>query len=158
VAVLALLTYKEVYGDLEVPKMFEVPPSEPWPERLWDMELGKMVDGIRSSEHYVRSDSERRQWLDSKGFEWDDLKRQWESTQEAFESHLQEHGDLAVKQSFVVPSCSPWAEKLWGMALGEAVHSIRSSGTFICGRQTRAGERKQWLEASSSRPGASCSK
>ena len=56
---------------------------------------------------------------------------------------LQEHGDLALKQSFVVPSCSPWAEKLWGMALGEAVHSIRSSGTFVDGKP----ERKQWLEA-----------
>jgi hypothetical protein len=79
-----------VYGELEVPKMFEVPPSEPWPERLWGMELGKtkMVDGIRSSENCVRNDPERWQWLDSKSFEWDDLRRQWESTQEAFGSYL----------------------------------------------------------------------
>jgi hypothetical protein len=143
VVVPALLTYKEVHGDLEVPQQFEVPPSKPWPEHLWGMKLGTTVSQIRSSETYVRNDPERRQWLDSKGFEWDDLERQWESTQEAFETYLQEHGDLAVKTSFVVPSCSPWAEKLWGMKLGTTVDHIRSSGTFVAGKP----ERKQWLEA-----------
>jgi hypothetical protein len=139
----AMLTYKEVHGDLEVPHRFEVPPSEPWPEHVWGMKLGTTVSQIRCSEHYVRNDPERRQWLDSIGFEWDDLKRQWESTQEAFETYLQEHGDLAVKRSFVVPSCSPWPEKLWGMALGKTVNRIRSHGTFVDGKP----ERKQWLEA-----------
>jgi hypothetical protein len=72
-----------------------------------------------------------------------DLERQWENVQEAFETYLQEHGDLAVKISFVVPSCSPWPEKLWGMALGKTVNSIRSNGTFVDGKP----ERRQWLEA-----------
>jgi hypothetical protein len=138
----ALLMYKDVYGDLEVPQPFEVPPSEPWPEHLWGMKLGTMVNSIRSAESYVRNDPERRRWLDSKGFEWDEKKRQWESTQEAFETYLQEHGDLAVKRSFVVPSCSPWPEKLWGMTLGNTVDSIRSHGNFVDGKP----ERKQWLE------------
>jgi hypothetical protein len=48
----ALLTYKKVYGDLEVPYIFEVPPSEPWPEHLWGVELGATVSRIRSSENY----------------------------------------------------------------------------------------------------------
>jgi hypothetical protein len=139
----ALLTYKEVYRDLEVPNVFEVPPSKLWPELLWGMKLGATVRDIRSSETYVRNDPERRQWLDSKGFEWDEFERQWESTQEAFETYLQEHGDLAVKIRFVVPSCSPWPEKLWGMRLGKTVDHIRSQGAFVAGKP----ERKQWLEA-----------
>jgi hypothetical protein len=59
------------------------------------------------------------------GFEWDPLERQWQSAQEAFETYLKEHGDLVVKSSFVVLSCSPWLEKLWGMRLGDTVHRIR---------------------------------
>jgi hypothetical protein len=101
-----------------------------------------MVSRIRSTGTYVRNDQERRHWLDSIGFEWDDLERQWQSAQEAFETYLQEHGDLAVKRSFVVPSCSPWPEKLWGMALGKTVNKIRSSGHFMDGKP----ERRQWLE------------
>jgi hypothetical protein len=62
--------------------------------------------------------------------------------QEAFEIYLQEHGDLAVTRSFVVPSCSPWPEKLWGMALGTTVHHIRTKGHFVDGKP----ERRQWLE------------
>jgi hypothetical protein len=106
------------------------------------MKLGFTVNSIRSAEHYVRNDPERRQWLDSIGFEWDPYERQWKSMQEAFETYLQEHGDLAVTRSFVVPSCSPWPEKLWGMALGTTVNSIRTHGHFVDGKP----ERRQWLE------------
>jgi hypothetical protein len=142
VVVLALLTFKEISGDLGVPFAFEVPPSKPWPEYLWGMKLGRMVSRIRSAEAYVRCDQERRHWLDSIGFDWDPFERQWQSTQQAFETYLQEHGDLVVKQSFVVPSCSPWSEKLWGMALGTTVNRIRSKGVFTDGYP----ERRQWLE------------
>jgi hypothetical protein len=142
VVVPALLTYKEINGDLEVPRTFEVPPSSPWPEHLWGMKLGMTVHRIRSAEYFVRNDPERRQWLDSTGFVWDEFERQWEMTQEAFETYLQEHGDLVVKQSFEVPSCSPWPEKLWGMALGKTVNGIRMMGVFVAGKP----ERRQWLE------------
>jgi hypothetical protein len=137
VVVPALLTYKKVYGDLEVPTIFEVPPSKLWPDHLWGMKLGATVSDMRSSETYVRNDPERRRWLDSKGFEWDYLERQWESTQEAFDTYLQEHGDLALKQRFVVPSCSPWPEKLWGMKLGNTANHIRSHGYFVAGKPKR---------------------
>jgi hypothetical protein len=138
----ALVAYKEINGDLEVPYRFEVPPTDLWPEHLWGMKLGGTVSDIRSSETYVRNDPERRQWLASIGFEWDEFERRWESAQEALETYLQEHGDLAVTLSFVVPSCSPWPEKLWGMKLGTTVNRIRSKGDFVDGKP----ERRQWLE------------
>jgi hypothetical protein len=62
--------------------------------------------------------------------------------QEAFETYLQEHDDLAVTRSFVVPSCSPWPEKVWGMALGTKMDHIRTKGYFVDGKP----ERRQWLE------------
>jgi hypothetical protein len=138
----ALMTYKQLRGNLLVTGLFVVPRSKPWPKHLWGMKLGKTVDNIRSIQHFVRGDPERRQWLDSIGFEWDDLKRQWDSVQEALDTYWQVHGDLAVTQSFVVPSCSPWSKNLWGMALGKTVSGIRTKGNFAEGHP----QRRQWLE------------
>jgi hypothetical protein len=72
--------------------------------------------------------------------------------QEAFEAYLEEHGNLAVKRSFVVTSCSPWPEKLWGMALGKTVDGGRHTlGWLLCGWQAGADAvaRGQWLLAQS---------
>jgi hypothetical protein len=138
----ALVTYKQVCGNLLVQRDFRVPPSKPWPEHLWGMRLGETVNRIRSLDHYMHGDPERRQWLDSIGFEWDELNRQWESAQEALDTYWQEHGDLEVARTFVVPPCSPWSEKLWGLALGNTVRSLRLNGTFANGHP----ERKQWLK------------
>jgi hypothetical protein len=138
----ALVTYKQVHGNLLVPNSMVIPARKPWPKHLWGMKLGGTVRTIRSAENYVRDDSERRQWLDSIGFEWDEHKRQWESVQEALDTYWQEHGDLAVTFLFVVPSCNPWSEKLWGMQLGKKVSCIRSGGTSVNGHP----ERRQWLE------------
>jgi hypothetical protein len=66
----ALMVYKEVHGDLEVPKAFEVPSEAPWSEEAWGMKLGGRVDGIRSQEHYVKDHPERRAELDALGFRW----------------------------------------------------------------------------------------
>jgi hypothetical protein len=66
----ALLAYKEVHGDLQVPKAFVVPSEAPWSEEAWGMKLGGRVDGIRSQEHYVKDHPERRAELDALGFRW----------------------------------------------------------------------------------------
>jgi hypothetical protein len=46
----ALLAYREVHGDLEVPQLFVVPSEAPWPEEAWGMKLGSRVSHIRSDE------------------------------------------------------------------------------------------------------------
>jgi hypothetical protein len=138
----ALMMYKQVHGNLFVPNSLVVPPSKLWPKHLWGMKLGSTVGSIRYAESYVRGDSERRQWLDSMGFEWDEHKRRWENAQEALDTYWQEYGDLAVTCMFVVPPCYPWSKTLWGMALGTTVNNIRSHDTFLEGHP----ERRQWLE------------
>ena len=68
----ALTTYKELNGDMRVPKAFEVPSSGPWGEEVWGMRLGSIVSTIRSEGTYMHEDKpERRQWLDDNGFVWD---------------------------------------------------------------------------------------
>jgi hypothetical protein len=57
----ALVRYKVIYGDMFVPPNFVVPKSSRWPDRLWDMKLGKAVELIKEQFMYVDR--------------WDDLLR-----------------------------------------------------------------------------------
>ena len=67
----ALLTYKELKGDLLVPQAFIVPGEEPWPEFTWGLKLGARVNAIRSQGTLVANSPERRDMLDQIGFEWE---------------------------------------------------------------------------------------
>jgi hypothetical protein len=103
----ALLAYKEVHGDLQVPYVFVVPSEAPWPEEAWGMKLGQRVDKIRNAEQHVKHQPERRAELDSLGFVWDDLARRWEELRAALLVYKEVHGDLEVTRAFVVPSEVP---------------------------------------------------
>ena len=66
----ALVVYKELHGDLLVPKAFVVPSEAPWPIDAWGAKLGDSVHNIRLKGDYIRHDPKRRQELDAKGFVW----------------------------------------------------------------------------------------
>jgi hypothetical protein len=131
VVVPALLKYKELHGDMHVPRRFVVPSSEPWPDEMWEMALGNTVNNIRSSGQFVRDDPERRQWLEEKGFVFDVPEMEWEAARCALATYKEVHGDMRVPYRFVVPSGEPWAEEVWEMKLGKTVNNIRSSGHFV---------------------------
>jgi hypothetical protein len=68
----ALVTYKELYGDLLVPQPFTVPEdSEDWPKEVRGLRLGARVNAIRSQGTFVKANPERRDELDELGFVWD---------------------------------------------------------------------------------------
>ena len=71
----ALLVYKEMHGDLQVPRLFVVPSQAPWPEEAWGMKLGFRVNHIRNNDYYVKHYPERRAELDAMGFRWKTLAR-----------------------------------------------------------------------------------
>jgi hypothetical protein len=140
----ALTVYKEVNGNLNVPVAFVIPSSAPWAEETWGMKLGRIVNTIRDRGAFLRDDKpERKEWLDEIGFVWDDLERRWEVAQTALTVYKEEHGDLLVPQSFVVPSSAPWAEETWGMNLGETVRDIRFQGCYLSDDKP---ERREWLD------------
>ena len=66
----SLAVYKELHGDLQVPKAFVVPSEAPWPAEAWGLKLGSRVIKIRCSEQYVKDAPERRLELDAMGFRW----------------------------------------------------------------------------------------
>lgn len=50
---LALLHYKQLYGDTVVPTLYGIPEDDNhWPEDLWGMKLGTVVKEIRSKGQY----------------------------------------------------------------------------------------------------------
>jgi hypothetical protein len=127
----ALLAYKEVHGDLEVPQAFVVPSDAPWPEEVWGMKLGSRVSGIRSADEHVKHHPERRVELDALGFVWDDLERRWEEVRAALFVYKEVHDDLQVPMAFVVPSEAPWPEEAWRMKLGIRVIDIRHQEQYV---------------------------
>ena len=67
----ALVTYKDLYGDLLVPQPFVVPENtSEWPENTWGLRLGARVNAIRSQGTFVNTNPDRRQQLDNLGFVW----------------------------------------------------------------------------------------
>jgi len=68
----ALLCYKKLNGNLEIPNQFVVPSeSEEWPKDLWDLRLGTRVTTIRSQGTFIKSNPERKKLLDEIGFLWE---------------------------------------------------------------------------------------
>ena len=67
----ALVTYKNLNGDLLVPQPFVVPDqSDEWPESTWGLRLGARVNAIRSQGTFVNTNPDRRKQLDDIGFVW----------------------------------------------------------------------------------------
>ena len=65
----ALRRYKELKGDMLVPRAFVVPSSSSdWPEEMWGMRLGSTVSQIRSSGTFVRDNADRLELLEAEGF------------------------------------------------------------------------------------------
>ena len=68
----ALVRYKELFGDLNVPQPFTVPEDgDDWPESARGLRLGARVNAIRSQGTFVKSNPSRREELDALGFAWE---------------------------------------------------------------------------------------
>jgi hypothetical protein len=134
----AFTIYKELHGDLNVPKQLVVPSCEPWPEETWGLNLGRRAAAIRCGKQYATDD--KKEWLDAMGFVWDTDAQRWKLLKTALVMYREMYGDINVTQKYVVPSCEPWPEETWGTKLGLQVTNMRNKG-FIVGR-----EENPWLD------------
>lgn len=65
----ALEVYKSIYGDVLVPRSFNVPSnSDQWPKKLWGIRLGDIVASVRSTSRH--NNSKCHQVLNDIGFIW----------------------------------------------------------------------------------------
>ncbi|OQS04350.1 hypothetical protein THRCLA_03401 [Thraustotheca clavata] len=126
--ILALATYKSLFGNLLVAYSFKVPKKATWPKETWDLKLGHAVHNIR--QNVLDMLPERKQQLDALGFVWDYLELSWEAKLTALRTYKELYGNLNVPYGFIVPSHDDkgvWPKETWGMKLGHAVHNIRQN-------------------------------
>ncbi|KAF0689935.1 Aste57867_18650 [Aphanomyces stellatus] len=123
--IVALATYRAIYGDLLVAYSFKVPSDDTrWPKETWGLKLGHAVHNIRQNGHDMSTDR-RRQLLDL-GFVWDHLEMSWDVKVLALETYKSLYENLNVPYGFVVPT-EAWPRETWHMKLGHAVHNIRQN-------------------------------
>ncbi|ETW06435.1 hypothetical protein H310_02691 [Aphanomyces invadans] len=125
--VLALVKYKQFYGDLLVAYSFRVPTHDvAWPKETWGLKLGHAVHNIRQNGHEMSAD--RRRQLVALGFVWDHLEMSWDVKIVALQTYRSLFNSLNVPYGYVVPGeSSLWPRETWHMKLGHAVHNIRQN-------------------------------
>ena len=122
---LALLRYKELYGDMLVPATFKVPvESTAWPASVLGLRLGSAVGHIRTG----RDHASRRDELESIGFKYRNAPvRSYQSLKLALLRYKELYGDMLVPARFKVPDESTaWPASVLGLRRGLA------KGIFFC--------------------------
>lgn len=135
----ALSTYKEKFGNVNVPASFVVPVTgdeiADWPEHTRGLPLGGKISTVRSKA-YLKNKPEQREKLLALGLELDGKvaanSARYKLVYDALVRYKEIFGDLYVPQPFVVPQkTEDWPEDMWGLRLGARVNAIRSQGTFV---------------------------
>jgi hypothetical protein len=107
----ALSKYKEIYGNLLVKQCFTIQNGvDEWPEDTWGLKLGQIVKGIRSG----HSCKDNRAELEEMGFNFTSQHQRFsfDAIKAALIKYKEFHGDMAVKQGFVVDNHAPdWPEE-----------------------------------------------
>ena len=119
----SLLHYKMRYGDMLVPTIFMVPgESCDWPEEMWGLHLGKIVQSLRRGRR-----SDMKEDLISIGFHYSVSSMNFEIVKEILLTYKELNGNLYVPRKYIVPNSSDWEESCWGTKLGDLVSNLRKS-------------------------------
>ena len=127
----ALLIYKQVNGNLDIPRHFKVPKDDDtYPPELWDMKLGFKVANVRNRNDY----SEYREELEALGLLSNRLVydvRHWDAILSALKTFQEVNSNVNVPFDFTVPSREPWHPSTHGLKLGYRLHNIKYRGDFV---------------------------
>ncbi len=125
----ALVAYKSIHCNLEVPDKFAVPENDSrFPQNTWGVKLGNNLKNIR----YRDAWSEHRERLEALGVSYEVKSLLgFEVIFSALQSYKALHGDVKVPQKFIVPENDQnYPENTWGMKLGITLHNIRIKSCF----------------------------
>ena len=129
---LALLQYKEWYGDMLVPVQCRTPHEDSkWPAETFGMKLGYVTRSVRSRKCHT----DMRGDLSLIGFDFTPQFRGphgYEAAKVALLNYKELYGDVLVKTKFIIPDeDDEWPCDLWGMKLGQLVSSIRRGKSYV---------------------------
>ena len=127
----ALVRYRELYGNQQVPGRFEVPDnSDDWPRETWKLKLGNFVANVRSRRSYSFLIGE----LQDIGFDFEVPnpynKYGYDLVKRALLHYKTLNGNVLVHALFVVPSIPEWPCVMWGMKLGFISNNIRRGSSY----------------------------
>jgi hypothetical protein len=124
---LCLSLYKQIHGDMLVPREFNVPSDDPhWPKETWSLNLGALVHNIRTGS--MKLTPAVRQELTVLGFVWDVHDFHWDLYLSALKTYRTIYGHTQVPQRFVIPVDDlHWPIKaMHGLKLGRIVNRLRT--------------------------------
>ena len=129
----SLIRYKELYNDMMVPRRFVVPgQDDQWPEEMWAMKLGDVVNNIRRGISYI----DKRDDLSSIGFYFGVAQARYEAIKVALVHYAKENGTMMVPRRFTVPNASKeWPRETLGIRLGEIVYNIKRGASYVDKRE-----------------------
>jgi hypothetical protein len=126
----ALSAYRQLYGDLEIPRDFRVPINDSsWAQGLWGMNLGCTVSNIRHLKTWKRYHKE----LKALGVSFEKRQRryEWKVVRKAILRYKKLYDCIRVPRSYVIPhNDGNWSSDLWGIKLGQVVYNIRHLNSF----------------------------
>mmetsp|Transcript_36147 Transcript_36147/g.34194 ORF Transcript_36147/g.34194 Transcript_36147/m.34194 type:complete len:282 (-) Transcript_36147:330-1175(-) len=98
-----------------------------FPEEVWGLKLGWIVDSIRNNNAY----HEKRDELMLLGFDYDSQsKYEYDIIKLGLIKYQEIHDNMLVPRIFVVPIDSVYPEEIWGVKLGRAVENIRNNQAY----------------------------
>eukprot|EP01033_Poteriospumella_lacustris_P023351 gene23351-biopygen8231 len=120
-----LTTYKAMYGDVRIPKLFVVPHGDGrWDRDLWDMRLGKVIYTVRNNGAYEAHRS-RFEALGLTFDRWIEPQYPFALVRQALESFYGRYGHYEVPTTYVIAADdAAYAVLVRGMKLGQIVSSI----------------------------------
>lgn len=114
--------YKRLYGNLDVPYNFSMPPSWNHPQQLQNMKLGHITSRIRTRGDFL----EHHQELSSMGFQWAVKSTSlFEDTIEALIEYNCTYGNMNVPVKYCIQNSTLFSRQFWGMKLGRRLDHIR---------------------------------
>ena len=126
--VIALKMYKELKGNLLIPKRFRVPATSQWPESTHGLQLGNSVLTTRRQRGI---DTTRDKILDAMNFMWDPVRYQFEKVMLlACQFYVHQNGNLnTISTSFKVPKTPDlYPIECQGYGLGDKLQQWRLYG------------------------------
>jgi hypothetical protein len=133
---LALKTYRDIHGNMLIPRRFVVPTDDQrWPIETHGMKLGLIVNNLRR--RIADLSKNQLNALETLGFQWGKYyENSWANKLMALKAYKDIHGHSRVPQSFVVPTDDQrWPIETHNMKLGKVVNYLRQRQSSLSRNQ-----------------------
>ncbi|GMF50908.1 unnamed protein product [Phytophthora fragariaefolia] len=122
----ALIAFSKNFGHCHVKHHFIVPTRPSWPKAVWNLQLGQIVEKMKSTGSFFSHAGQNASRLNRINFALTLSSAAWEKKVAPLIAtfanlHPRDVIPLEAGQEFVIPSQEPWPESAWGVNLGVVV-------------------------------------